>query len=137
MTLHYFLRKPELPMLGSIDGCFVAGKTLAELETRLAEVPLNRDGEYKMIDCNCTVWNLYTKEMTLSPLCFDKRKTKLEIIRMFNQRLNTDVGQGRLYSEKSLASKRLDKVFADLVALAALPVKLGSVIAADRPVGGV
>ncbi|MDX8404559.1 MAG: hypothetical protein R8K50_00225 [Mariprofundus sp.] len=123
MELKCILRKPDLPMLGSVDGHFVAGRTLTDLQASLTETPVSKDGQYKMVDCTGEVWDLYGDGMILSPLSFDRRKTKLAVIKLFNERVNTHVGEGRLYSERSLGSKRLDRVFADLVELASMPVK--------------
>jgi hypothetical protein len=53
--------------------------------------------------------------MVISPLTFKKRWTKREIIKLFNERENVELGEGKKYSERSLSAKRLDKIIFDLV----------------------
>jgi hypothetical protein len=55
--------------------------------------------------------------MMISPLTIKKRWTKLEIIKLFNERENVEVGEGKKYSEKSLSAKCLEKIISDLVEL--------------------
>jgi hypothetical protein len=54
--------------------------------------------------------------MVVSPLTFKKQWFKKEIITMFNSRINSS-REDVLYSEKSLSSKRFERVFGDIVDL--------------------
>lgn len=98
-------------MLGSIEGYFIGAKSPKDLSGKLAEIPINKDGYYSLVDCTGKVWILIVDQRILSPLTFKKRQTKLGIIRLFNERKNTEVGYGNQYSEKSLSSKRLERIF--------------------------
>jgi len=117
MELRYFFRKPTFPMLGSIEGYFIGAKRPRDLSDALAVVPINKGGWYSLVDYTGQVWTLLVDQMVLSPLSFKKRQTKLQIIRLFNERRNTEAGAGRLYPETSLSSKRFDRIFSDLINL--------------------
>lgn len=113
----FLFQKPSFPMLGSIEGYFIGAKSPKDLSGKLAEIPINKDGYYSLVDCTGKVWILIVDQRILSPLTFKKRQTKLGIIRLFNERKNTEVGYGNQYSEKSLSSKRFERIFSDLMTL--------------------
>jgi len=123
MELGYLFRRPIFPMLGSIEGYFIGAKRPRDLSDALAVVPINKGGCYSLVDYTGEVWSLLVDQMILSPLSFKKRQTKLEIIRLFNERRNTEAGTGRLYPETSLSSKRFDRIFSDLINLSSGIVK--------------
>ncbi len=110
-------------MVGNIEGNFIGAKNDQELSCKLAEIQLSEDGRYDLVDFTGEGWSLYTSKMIISPLTNKKRWTKLEIIKLFNERGNTELGEGRVYSEKSLSAKRLDKIISDLVEMSSKPVK--------------
>jgi len=117
MELQCIFLKPTFPMIGNIEGCFIGAKSLKTLNRKLAEMPIGKDGHYDLIDCTGKVWSLYVDKMILSPLNFQKKRTKLEIIKLFNERENTALGKGIQYSEKSISAKRFDRILSDLVNL--------------------
>jgi len=123
MELQYLFRKPNFPILGSIEGYFIGAKNPKVLHSRLAEIPINKGGYYSLVDCTGEVWSFIADQRILSPLSFKKRQTKLEIIRLFNDRKNIEVGDEKQYSEKSLSSKRFERVFSDLLALSSYSVR--------------
>jgi len=123
MELRYFFRKPTFPMVGNIEGYFISAKNAKELSSKLAEIQLNKDGSYNLVDFTGEGWILYTAKMIISPLTIKKRWTKLEIIKLFNERKNTELVEGKKYSEKSLSAKRLGKIISDLVDMSSGSVK--------------
>jgi len=110
-------------MVGNVEGHFVGAKNAKELSSRLAEIQLNKDGSYNLVDFTGEGWSFYTAKMIISPLTINKRWTKLEIIKLFNERKNTELGEGKKYSEKSLSAKRLGKIISDLVDISSGSVK--------------
>lgn len=116
-SLQYIFRQPRFPMIGSIEGYFIAAKTAKDFIEQLQRVPFQKKGLYNIADRNGEGWRFSVEHMTISPLTLKKRWTKKEIIALFNQRKNKDVGQQELYSEKSISNKRLDRIVADLVRL--------------------
>ena len=115
MELTYLFRMPTFPVVLSIDGVFIAVRTPEELSIELGKVDLDQDTSYDFVDFTGEGWSLYVPKMVLSPLTFKKRWTKREIIKLFNERKNIQLGEGKKYSEKSLSAKRLDKIILDLV----------------------
>ena len=105
-------------MIADIGGHFIGAKTPKSLVTRLSVVHLDPDEFYPMVDATGEGWSLYVGGMAISPLARKKRWTKLDIIRLFNQRKNPELAGGKTYSEKSLSAKRFDRIFSDLVKLA-------------------
>ncbi|HHD56981.1 MAG TPA: hypothetical protein ENK89_04815 [Desulfobulbaceae bacterium] len=115
--LQYLFRKPKFPLIISIEGHFIGAKTPADLLKKLSRVPFGDSAYYQAIDKTGEGWNFSPEQRLLSPLTFKKRWTKKEIISLFNQRINKEDGQQEQYSEKSLSSKRLDRIITDLVKL--------------------
>jgi len=115
MKLQYLFRKPIFPMVSNIEGYFVGAKTPKELSIKLTKIQLDRDKSYDMVDFTGEGWSLYLPKMLISPLTLKKRWTKREIIKLFNERENIELAEGKKYSEKSLSAKRLDKIIFDLV----------------------
>ena len=102
-------------MVSNIEGYFVGAKTPKELSIKLTKIQLDRDKSYDMADFTGEGWSLYLPKMVISPLTLKKRWTKREIIKLFNERENIELAEGKKYSEKSLSAKRLDKIIFDLV----------------------
>ena len=115
MELNYLFRKPSFPVLMNINGYFIGAKTPFKLIRKLSEIELEHDGVYDVVDIKGFSWSLYVETMTISPLTLRNRWTKLEIIKLFNERKNTS--NGIKYSEKSLSSKKLDRIITDLAEL--------------------
>jgi len=116
-SLQYLFRKPRFPIIGSIEGYFIGAKTAEDFIEQLQRVPFQEKGLYNITDSGGEGWSFSVEHMAISPLTSKKRWTKKEIISLFNQRKNKDVGQQELYSEKSISSKRLDRIMTDLVRL--------------------
>ena len=115
MELKYLFRKPIFPMVTNIQRYFIAAKTPKELSTKLKNIQLDRDKSYDLVDFTGEGWSLYVPKMVISPLTLKKRWTKREIIKLFNERENIELAEGKRYSEKSLSAKRLYKIILDLV----------------------
>jgi hypothetical protein len=115
MELGYLFRVPAFPAVLSIDGVFIGVRTPGELSIELGKLDRDQDTSYDLVDCTGEGWRLYVPKMVISPLTVKKRWTKREIIKLFNERKNVELGEGKKYSEKSLSAKRLDKIILDLV----------------------
>jgi hypothetical protein len=102
-------------MVTNIEGYFIGAKTPKELSTKLRKIRLDRDRSYDLVDFTGEGWSLYVPNMVISPLTLKKRWTKREIIKLFNERENMELAEGKKYSEKSLSAKRLYKIILDLV----------------------
>ena len=118
MQMKFLFRKPQFPILGSIDGHFISAKTSTSLSKKISTIQLAPGESYDLVDNRGEGWSLHVNEMTISPLTFKKRWTKKEIIKMFNERKNPKCGNHELYPEKSLSAKRLDKIICDIAELA-------------------
>ena len=111
-----FFRKPKYPILCNVDGHLIGAKSDKTLAKELSALELKKDEQYDVIDSTGKGWLLLTKHMVLSPLNFKKRRwTKLEVIRLFNDRTNKPDPDEKPYSEKSLSGKKHDRIFRDLV----------------------
>lgn len=111
-------------MIANIEGHFVGATTPKAFACKLAQIPFNNDKSYDIVDSRGEGWSLYAPKMLISPLTMKKRWTKREIIKMFNERENTELAGGKKYSEKSLSVKRLSKVISDLVEISSESVKI-------------
>ena len=111
--VQFLFRKPKYPVIVDIDGILVCGRSAITLAKRLSKLINIQDKSYNAIDSTGEGWSFYSDNWVLSPLCIKKRWTKLEIIRLYNFRKNK-TSDHDTYSEKSLSSKRLDRVFIDI-----------------------
>ena len=102
-------------MVTNIEGHFIGAKTPKDLIRKLTKIQFDPDKSYGMVDFTGEGWSLYAPKMVLSPLTLKKRWTKREIIKLFNERENIELAEGKKYSEKSLSAKRLNKIISDLV----------------------
>ena len=111
-----FFRKPKYPILCNVDGHLIGAKSDKTLAKELSALELKKDEQYDVIDSTGEGWLLLAEHMVLSPVNFRKRRwTKLEIIRLFNNRANKSGPDEKPYSEKSLSAKKFDKIIRDLV----------------------
>lgn len=117
MELQYLFRKPKFPMVANIEGQFIGAKTPKDFLNKLSQIQIDQDKSYNMVDINGEGWSLYVSKMVISPLTIKKKWTKLEIIKLFNERDNLQLAYEKMYSEKSLSSKSLDKIISDLIDL--------------------
>lgn len=116
-SLQYIFRRPRFPILGDIEGYFIGANNAEDFIEQLLKVPYQETGFYNIVDSGGEGWSFSVEYMTMSPLTSKKRWTKKEIIYLFNRRKNKDVGRQRLYSEKSISNKRLERIITDLVRL--------------------
>ena len=116
LKLIYLFRKPKYPLLCNIDGFMFAARSEKKLRKNLALAPVDPEKMYDVIDATVEGWSFMPKYLTISPLTLKKGWTKKEIIALYNVRTNKIEG-ATAYSEKSLSSKRLEKVFEDIVEL--------------------
>ena len=114
--VQFLFRKPKYPVIVDIDGVVVCGRLAITLAKRLPKLINLQEKSYNAIDSNGEGWSFYSDKWVLSPLCTRKRWTKLEIIRLYNNRKNKTSNHDT-YSEKSLSSKRLDRVLIDIFEL--------------------
>lgn len=113
--LSHLFRNPSYPVIVEIDGNLVAAKSIRKLCEQLLRFDLVERKSYNAIDTTGEAWTLIVMEgkAVLSPIAFPKQRTKLELIRWFNDRKNKPADEIE-YSEKSLSSKRLDRIVAEL-----------------------
>lgn len=133
MQLRFIFREPVFPMVANINGHFIGAATPADLLVALSRINLAKDKLYDMVDGTGEGWSLYVPKMIISPLSVKKRWTKREVIKLFNERKNTETGGGRNYSEKSLSAKRLDKIISDLAKLSVITNTKANTNGADQP----
>ncbi len=109
-------RRPRFPLICSIDGYLVAGRSLRAFERRLARFGLSRCREFKLVDASGESWVLLPDKMLLAPGFLVRRWRKVDIIRLFNES-RTAKENGLRYPESLIPSRRLDAIVNDLAAL--------------------
>lgn len=114
--LIYIFRKPKYPVICDIDGFVVAAKSEKSFLKRLSEVNKDPEKTYNLVDSTAEGWIFMPKHMSVSPLTFKKQWSKKEIIAIYNGRKNSS-SDGVRYSEKSLSSKRFERIFGEIVDL--------------------
>ena len=111
-----FLRKPKYPVIIDVDGVVVCGRSAITLARRLSKVSNLKETSYYALDSTGERWSFYPEKWVLSPFCGKKKWSKLEIIRLYNNRKNK-TSDKNLYSEKSLSAKRFDRIFNEIFEL--------------------
>ena len=114
--LAYLLRMPRFPVLGEIDGLVIAARSGAQLQKLIAGLDLSGRGSLDFVDSTAEGWSLRPELMVVSPFTAHRRWTKRQVIEMFN-RSRTAQQLGVAYSEKSLGSKRFDRILNEIVDL--------------------
>jgi hypothetical protein len=114
--VQFLFRKPKYPVIVDIDGVVVCGRSAITLAKRLSRLINLQEKSYDAIDSTGEGWSFHSDKWILSPLCITKRWSKGEIIRLYNNRINK-ISNHDVYSEKSLSSKRLDRVFNEIFEL--------------------
>lgn len=114
--IQYFFRKPVYPVIIDIKGNLICGFSASTLARHLSKLSDLEDQTYRAIDSTGEGWSFYPAHWILTPLTIKKRWTKLEIIRLYNDRKNKNPGDCQ-YSEKSLSAKRLDKIIFEIAEL--------------------
>ena len=118
VELSHQFRRPQYPVLIDLDGRLVAAKSPKALLRQLSDLDLPVKSNYPAIDGAGEGWGLYLfpGEAVLSPMAVKKRWSKREVIHLYNQRQNAS--QNDLpYSEKSLSSKRVDRIIREIAEL--------------------
>ena len=114
--IRHFFRKPKYPILCDMNGRLIGAKSDNTLAKELSLLESDDSKQYDVIDSTGKGWLLLTEHMVLSPVNFRKRRwTKLDVIRLFNNRTNKSDPDEKPYSEKSLSAKKFDRIFRDLV----------------------
>ena len=111
-----FLRKPKYPVIIDVDGVVVCGRSAITLAKRLSALSNLKEKRYYAFDSTGEGWSFQPEHWVLSPFCEKRRWTKLEMIKLYNNRKNKASGE-TLYSEKSLSSKRFDRIFNEIFEL--------------------
>lgn len=114
--INYLFRLPRCPLICSIDGYLVAGRTLRTFERSLARLDLSSFKEFKMVDANGESWVLLPDKMVLAPGFLARRWRKVDIIRLFNESRSAKEN-GLRYPESLIPNKRLDAIVNDLATL--------------------
>lgn len=114
LKINYFLRKPAYPILIDIDGLLICGKSGKDLLRKLNKAVLPSDKVYPIIDNNVEGFAFHHNSWIITPLTTKKKWTKIEIIRLYNNRTNQNDGS-LPYSEKSLSAKRKNQIFDDII----------------------
>jgi len=111
-------RQPRFPLICDVHGVLIGAETPEQFEAQVAALELPAGELLPLVDAAGEGWVFHTDEMVVSPLTLKKRWTKKEIISMYN-RSETARRLGTEYSTRSLSSKRLDRIVAEVAALIA------------------
>ena len=119
MIIKYMFRMPVFPVITSIDGHVIGAVTPDGLGIELSKTQFVHEEIYDLVDAVGEGWSLLVNQsiVFLSPINMRNRWTKREIIKLFNERKNTELAEGIQYSEKSLSAKRLDRIISDIAEL--------------------
>ena len=115
--IRYLFRVPKYPVLCCIDEQVIGATSERILAEKLSRMMLQEGKYYDVIDMTGEGWTLMSDVMVISPLTAKKRWTKLQLIRLVNSRTNKSNPHEKPYSERSLSSKRFEKIFLDLVGM--------------------
>jgi len=113
MEFQHILMIPKYPIICNIDGNLIAARSLKTFNKKLGKYKLDTDKRYDIIESTGHSWILHCNLKVISPFSIRKKWSKLELVKMYNSSIGTE----KKYSEKSLSSKRYEKVFTDLVSL--------------------
>ena len=116
--LSHQFRRPQYLVLVDLDERLVAAKSAKSLLQKLSDLELPVNTDYPVIDVTGEGWGLYLfpSAAALSPMAVKKRWSKREIIHLYNERKNRSKDDS-LYCEKSLSSKRLDRIIGEIAKL--------------------
>jgi hypothetical protein len=114
--IRYLFRLPTFPVICNFDGFVIGAKSSNSLESQIDALDISSGKNYLLADSSGEGWTLSTEYMVVSPLVTKKRWTKREIVLMFNSSENAQKS-GMTYSDKSLSSKRLDRIVDEIVDL--------------------
>jgi len=114
--LIYVFRKPKSPVICDFSGHVIAAKSENSFVKSLNDIRLDPLKSYNLVDSTAEGWVFMPEHMMVSPITFKKQWSKKEIIAIYNSRINS-LPDDAQYSEKSLSSKRFERVFGDIVEL--------------------
>jgi len=114
--IQYLFRRPVFPIICDLDGALIAARSHRGFVPQVGQADVQPGKHYTVIDATGEGWSLVSDCMVVSPLTFRKRWTKKRIIELFNNS-DTAAKAGMAYSTRSLSSKRLARVVADITAL--------------------
>jgi len=115
VTISFLFRKPRFPIICDIDGYVISAKSISGFEKQLSAYNICKESRYPIIDITGEGWSFYPEHMAISPLTKKKKWFKKEVIAIFNNRKSNT--SNVTYSEKSISTKRYDKIFQDIVGL--------------------
>lgn len=114
--IKYLFRHPIFPVICDVDGHLFGARSHADFEDQVEAVDLRPGQSYPMVDASGEGWVLVSDYMVVSPVIAKKRWLKREIIGWFNGS-KIAAESGIRYSERSLSSKRLDRIVREIVEL--------------------
>ncbi|MBT4003028.1 MAG: hypothetical protein HOF10_06895 [Chloroflexi bacterium] len=115
-TISYYLRKPKFPVFIIVEGNLVYGKSAITLSRRLSKIESLHEKDYNAVDRTGERWIFDPNRWSLYPPIGKNKWAKHELIDLYNGRINRKT-EDPLYSEKSLSSKRLERILSDIFAL--------------------
>ena len=104
-------REPIFPVVGCADDGLFSARTLDELASVLVRFePSSDDSPAKFVDSTGEEFWYSREQRVLSPGFLGKRRTKRQIIDLYNEH----VGSDRQFSVRSLSNKRLPDIVAEI-----------------------
>jgi len=94
----------------------IAARSPRSFEKEMQRIRLDPEGYYDVVDVTGEGWSFSAKHMVISPLTIKKRWFKKDVIVTYNNRKNVS-NQEKKYSDKSLSSKRFERIFCEIVDL--------------------
>ena len=114
--LNYIFRKLKFPIIFDFDGILVAAKSEISFTRQLDKLEIDIEKSYPLISISGEGWMFLPQHSAISPLSTKKKWFKKDIIALYNGRRNPG-SDGKQYSDKSLSTKRFEKIFKDIVEL--------------------
>lgn len=114
-VIDYSFRLPIFPIICAIDGLLVSGKEDGTFQLRMKQIKLKPNSNYEVVDATGANWELNTNGLFIFPT-MSRKKSKVAIIKLYNASVNCKK-IGVKYSNKSLSSKRFEKIYFDIIEL--------------------
>jgi hypothetical protein len=121
--IQFLFRRPRFPVICDAQGVLIGAGTHKQLSNQLALIDFAPGEQIPLIDSTSEGWVLDVDHMIVSPLTFKKSWTKKEVIEVFN-RSKTARQAGLEYPERSLSSKRFERIIGEIVKLILIANKL-------------
>jgi hypothetical protein len=116
--MQFAFRIPCFPVLLDTGDALIGARTPTELEKKAARLSVSEQPKLYIIDSTAEDFALDLSTMLVRPRVALRRRTKSELIALYN--LRRDPGRPK-YTTASLSSKRVERVVADLVELLCRP----------------